>query len=121
MMSKEIYERLKEYENILKYALSMDYLRVTPDVFKVLAEIYKEYTGKALTKSQMNCNSCRIKAIKELGKGYYAYTPEEEKEEKEEEKKIQKMTTKAEPHTEKTSKVKKGRPRKIDIVDLAVK
>jgi hypothetical protein len=117
MMSKEIYERLKEYENILKYALSMDYLRVTPDVFKVLAEIYKDYTGKALTKSQMNCNSCRIKAIKELGKGYYAYTPEE----KPKPKKIQKLTVKSEPHTEKTSKYRKGRPRKIDVVDLAVK
>lgn len=101
MMSKEIYERLKEYENILKYAISMDYLRVTPDVFKVLAEIYKEYTGKALTKSQMNCNSCRIKAIKELGKGYYAYTPEEE----------------VEVVEEKPKTKKKGRPRKIDVVD----
>lgn len=117
MMSKEIYERLKEYENILKYALSMDYLRVTPDVFKVLAEIYKDYTGKALTKSQLNCNSCRIKAIKELGKGYYAYTPEEEKEVK----KIQKLTVKSEPHTEKTSKTRRGRPRKIEFIDLAAK
>lgn len=95
-MTKEIYERLKEYENILKYAISMDYLRVTPDVFKVLAEIYKDYTGKALTRAQLNCNSCRIKAIKELGKGYYAYTPEEET---------------------KPKKAKKGRPRKIDVVD----
>lgn len=99
-MTKEIYERLKEYENILKYAISMDYLRVTPDVFKVLAEIYKDYTGKALTKSQMNCNSCRIKAIKELGKGYYAYTPEEE----------------VEVVEEKPKTKKKGRPKKINIV-----
>lgn len=99
-MTKEIYERLKEYENILKYAISMDYLRVTPDVFKVLAEIYKDYTGKALTRSQMNCNSCRIKAIKELGKGYYAYTPEEE----------------VEVVEEKPKTKKKGRPKKINIV-----
>lgn len=99
-MTKEIYERLKEYENILKYAISMDYLRVTPDVFKVLAEIYKDYTGKALTRSQMNCNSCRIKAIKEIGKAYYAYTPEEE----------------VEVVEEKPKTKKKGRPKKINIV-----
>jgi hypothetical protein len=107
-MTKEIYERLKEYENILKYAISMDYLRVTPDVFKVLSDIYKEYTGKALTKSQLNCNSCRLKVIKELGKGYYAYVPEEEKEEK-----LEKLSTKA-----KTKSVKKGRPRKINIESI---
>lgn len=79
-MTKEIYTKLKEYENIMKYAVSMDYLRVTPDVFKKLADIYKEHTGKALTKMQMNCNSCRLKAIKELGKDYAAYVPEVETE-----------------------------------------
>ena len=101
-MTKEIYERLKEYENILKYAISMDYLRVTPDVFKVLSDIYKEYTGKALTKSQLNCNSCRLKVIKELGKGYYAYVPEEE----------------VEVVEEKPKTKKKGRPKKINIESI---
>lgn len=111
-MTKEIYERLKEYENILKYAISMDYLRVTPDVFKVLADIYKDYTGKALTRSQLNCNSCRIKAIKELGKGYYAYVPEVEDtvERKIDENKEVKTETK-----------KRGRPRKIDIESVETK
>ena len=101
-MTKEIYERLKEYENILKYAISMDYLRVTPDVFKVLSDIYKDYTGKALNRSQLNCNSCRLKVIKELGKGYYAYTPEEE----------------VEVVEEKPKTKKKGRPRKINIESI---
>lgn len=104
-MTKEIYERLKEYENILKYAISMDYLRVTPDVFKILADIYKDYTGKALTRSQLNCNSCRVKAIKELGKGYYAYVPE-----------VTSVEDAVETKTEvKTETKKRGRPRKIDI------
>lgn len=104
-MTKEIYERLKEYENILKYAISMDYLRVTPDVFKILADIYKDYTGKALTRSQLNCNSCRVKAIKELGKGYYAYVPE-----------VTSVEDTVETKTEvKTETKKRGRPRKIDI------
>ena len=112
-MTKEIYERLKEYENILKYAISMDYLRVTPDVFKVLADIYKDYTGKALTRSQLNCNSCRVKAIKELGKGYYAYVPEVVEVE------VQPVEDTVETKTEikevKTEKKKRGRPRKINI------
>ena len=105
-MTKELYEKLKQYEDIMKYAIKMDYLRVTPDVFQQLHKLYNELTGKTLSKSQLNCNSCRLRMLKEMGKEYYAYEPEvieienEESEVKE---------------TKKAKTVKRGRPRKIDL------
>lgn len=109
-MTKELYEKLKQYEDIMKYAIKMDYLRVTPDVFQQLHKLYNELTGKTLSKSQLNCNSCRLRMLKEMGKEYYAYEPEVievekvENEEKEEIKEVKKVKT-----------VKRGRPRKIDL------
>lgn len=98
MMDKQLYERAKEFENIFRNAIKMDFLRVTPDVMTVILEIHGEVFGKPLTKSQRQCNSCKLKAIKELGKLYF--------EEKDKE-------------VEETPKVKKrGRPRKIDLDEL---
>jgi hypothetical protein len=95
-MTKDIHDKLKEFEEIFKYAIKMDFLRITPDVFKAIMEIYKEHFGKTLNKTQMSCNSCKLKAIKELGKEYFAYVEEVVEEEK---------------HKTK----RRGRPKKIDI------
>lgn len=105
-MTKELYEKLKQYEDIMKYAIKMDYLRVTPDVFQQLHKLYNELTGKTLSKSQLNCNSCRLRMLKEMGKEYYAYEPEVIEVEKVESevKEVKKAKT-----------VKRGRPRKIDL------
>lgn len=105
-MTKELYEKLKPYEDIMKYAIKMDYLRVTPDVFQQLHKLYNELTGKTLSKSQLNCNSCRLRMLKEMGKEYYAYEPEVIEVEKVESevKEVKKAKT-----------VKRGRPRKIDL------
>ena len=107
-MTKELYEKLKQYEDIMKYAIKMDYLRVTPDVFQQLHKLYNELTGKTLSKSQLNCNSCRLRMLKEMGKEYYAYQPEvievEVEKEESEVKEVKKVKT-----------VKRGRPRKIDL------
>lgn len=105
-MTKELYEKLKQYEDIMKYAIKMDYLRVTPDVFQQLHKLYNELTGKTLSKSQLNCNSCRLRMLKEMGKEYYAYEPEviEVENEENEVKEVKKAKT-----------VKRGRPRKIDL------
>lgn len=105
-MTKELYEKLKQYEDIMKYAIKMDYLRVTPDVFQQLHKLYNELTGKTLSKSQLNCNSCRLRMLKEMGKEYYAYEPEVIEIESEVE---------VEKETKKAKTVKRGRPRKIDL------
>lgn len=103
-MNTELYNKAKEFENIFRYALKMDFLRVTPEVFDSIMKIYEEQFGKKLSKSQKQCNSCRLKAIKELGRVYFE---EQQKQKKEEEKK--------EEQKPKSEGKKRGRPRKLDV------
>lgn len=103
-MNTELYTKAKEFENIFRYALKMDFLRVTPEVFDSIMKIYEEHFGKKLSKSQKQCNSCRLKAIKELGRVYFE---EQQKQKKEEEKKKEQKP--------KSEGKKRGRPRKLDV------
>ena len=96
-MKKELYDKAKEFENIFKYALKMDFLRVTPEVFNEIMKIYEEHFQKKLSKSQKQCNTCRLKAIKEIGRVYF-----EEQEEQE-------------GQPPKSEGKKRGRPRKLDV------
>ena len=102
-MKKESYDKAKEFENIFKYALKMDFLRVTPEVFNEIMKIYEEHFQKKLSKSQKQCNTCRLKAIKEIGKVYF----EEQEKQKEQEKQ--------EEQPPKSEGKKRGRPRKLDV------
>ena len=102
-MKKELYDKAKEFENIFKYALKMDFLRVTPEVFNEIMKIYEEQFQKKLSKSQKQCNTCRLKAIKEIGKVYF----EEQEKQKEQEKQ--------EEQPPKSEGKKRGRPRKLDV------
>lgn len=102
-MKKELYDKAKEFENIFKYALKMDFLRVTPEVFNEIMKIYEEHFGKKLSKSQKQCNTCRLKAIKEIGRVYF------EEQEKQKEQKGQ------EEQPPKSEGKKRGRPRKLDV------
>ena len=99
-MKKELYDKAKEFENIFKYALKMDFLRVTPEVFNEIMKIYEEQFEKKLSKSQKQCNTCRLKAIKEIGRVYF----EEQEKLKEQEGQPPKIEGK-----------KRGRPRKLDV------
>ena len=74
-MTKEQYEKLKEYEGVLRNAVKNDYVHISGSEFSKIAEIYNEIFTP-LRKSQMNCNTCRLTALKRLGKEYFA---EEEK------------------------------------------
>ena len=111
-MKKELYDKAKEFENIFKYALKMDFLRVTPEVFNSIMEIYEEHFQKKLSKSQKQCNTCRLKAIKEIGKAYFE---EQEKQEKQKEQKGQEKQEKQEGQPPKSEGKKRGRPRKLDV------
>ena len=102
-MKKELYDKAKEFENIFKYAIKMDFLRVTPEVFNEIMKIYEEHVGKQLSKSQRQCNTCRLKAIKEIGRVYF----EEQEKEKEQEGQ--------EGQPPKSEGKKRGRPRKLDV------
>lgn len=108
-MNTELYNKAKEFENIFRYALKMDFLRVTPEVFDSIMKIYEEQFGKKLSKSQKQCNSCRLKAIKELGRVYFE---EQQKQKKEEEKKKEQQQEEQQP---KSKGKRRGRPRKLDV------
>lgn len=98
-MTREQVEKCKVYEQQFSWAVKTNFLRMNNTEFGAIAAIYKEVFGKELNKSQMTCNTCRLRAIKELGTDYFSsrdkYTLEDRKIEQE--------------------KPKRGRPRKIDL------
>lgn len=86
-MTKEQLEQLKKWDGALRNAVNLDYLRLTAAEFKEVYEIYKEVFNETLKKSQLNCNTCRLNALKKLGKAYL----------------------------EELNKPKRGRPKKINL------
>lgn len=103
MINKEIYTKLKDHEKVLKNAVNLDFVHLSSTEFKMFAEIYTEVFGVSLTRSQMNCNSCRLKALKDLGKEYFSVAKSYEILEKEEQEIVKQQTK------------KRGRPKKIDV------
>lgn len=87
-LKKEQYEKLKDYEKHLLSAYKNSFVHITAADFQKVAEIYAEVFGETLRKSQMNCNTCRLNALRKLGELYSNYTEtEKRKEEKKERKK----------------------------------
>lgn len=86
-MVKEQYEKLKEWENVLINAKEHNFIHLSSGEFAKIAEIYNEVFETAITKREMNCNMCRLKALKKLAEEYVTYK----------------------------NKRKGGRPRKIDL------
>lgn len=97
-MIKEIYNKLIKWDSTLYNAHRLNFVHLTNSEFVELKAIYEENYNKKLTKSQLNCNSCRVKIIKELAKDYLSTKEKELKEINEDE-----------------PKKKVGRPKKIDI------
>lgn len=91
-MKKELFETLSKYEKELNYAVKLNFMHLGNGDFNTLMEVYKELYGSTLNRSQMNCSTCRLSALKKLGKDYFN------------EKEIRKNA----------EKPKRGRPRKID-------
>lgn len=95
-LTKENYEKLKPYERHLVSAYKNSFVHMSGSDFQVVAGIYKDVYGESLTRSQMNCNSCRLSTLRKLGELYSKYT------EKETEKETEKKET------------KRGRPKKLE-------
>lgn len=74
-MTKIQHSTLEPLEHILSTAYKSDYARVSPSEWRVLSDVYKELFGVALTKSQENCSTCRLNAIKRIAREYYSYKP----------------------------------------------
>ena len=106
MMDRETYNKLKKFEDIFKHAIKMDFLRIGWETFDEIADIYEQYFNVKMNKSQRNCNTCRLKAVKQLGKAYFevalAYEKEAEQEAKQKQTKP-KRRKKALPKTKEVS------------------
>ena len=73
---KEDLNKLNKYESYFKTAINSDYCRALwKDDFDILTTIYKKWTGEEII-TNMNCNTCKLKFMKKLGKLYFKYKEE---------------------------------------------
>jgi hypothetical protein len=91
MIDKELMEKLSKWETVFSNAIKLNFIHLSPSEFGEIANLYKAVFGKTLTKSQMGCNSCRLRSLKELATEYFSNKEKE------------------------NNKPKRGRPKKIDI------
>lgn len=72
-MKNEQYFKLLPLEGQLRSAQQSNYARLSATEFAVFCGAYKEIFGKELTRSEQNCNVCRLKAIKAVAEEYFSY------------------------------------------------
>ena len=72
-MKNEQYFKLLPIERQLRSAIDSNYARLSATEFAVFCGAYKEIFGTELTRSEQNCNVCRLKALKKTGKEYFDY------------------------------------------------
>lgn len=99
-MTKEELEVLAEYESDFRMAIGSNFVRMDATRFNKIADLYAKHCGVELTKSQRNCSTCRLNALKTLGTEYFNWKKHYEE--------IKDEAPAEEPK-------KKGRPRKIDL------
>lgn len=100
-MTREQFEKCKDFEQQFRWAVNSNFLHMSNTEFNKIAALYLEVFGEALTRNQMTCNTCRLKAMVRLGNDYFATQQtiaEEDKKNRIEEK-----------------PKKSGRPKKIDL------
>lgn len=105
-MTQEQYEKLKKWEQPLRWAALSSFIHLNNAEFGEIANIYAEIYGEGLTTSQKGCNTCRLRAMKRLYNSVQEYLQQiasEQKEERTEEEKVEE------------TKKKPGRKKKIDI------
>lgn len=116
MIDKELMEKLSKWERIFNNAIKLNFIHLSASEFGEIAKLYKAVFGKTLTKSQMGCNSCRLRSLKELAREYFSNKERLEKEEKErlERERLERLEKEKQEIINKP-KPKRGRPKKIDI------
>lgn len=72
-MTKEDYESLLPFRDSIMKAYKQSFLRMSSGDFEKVAVIYDRVTGKPLTRSQKNCNTCRLNALRKLGEEMETY------------------------------------------------
>lgn len=97
-MTRELVKKCSAYEKAFNWAINSNFVRMSNAEFSAVAALYTEALGKGLSASQMTCNTCRLNAMKTLGKEYFKWKEfyaEEDKKDK--------------------AKKKVGRPPKINL------
>lgn len=72
-MKNEQYFKLLPLEGQLRSAQQSNYARLSAAEFAGFCQTYKEIFGKELTRSEQNCNVCRLKAIKAVAEEYFNF------------------------------------------------
>ncbi len=106
-MTREQFEKCKPYEQTFKWAIRSNFVHLSTSEFSEIAKLYKEILGVTMTKAQMTCGTCRLNALKALGKDFFDTMDILAKEQQE---------SPVEEETE-APKKKGGRPKKINIED----
>lgn len=110
-MTDEQFEILKKYEDKLRAAVNCSFMRLTHSEFSEIAAVYDQlYTP--LRVAQRNCNSCRLNAVKTIGRDYFKV-----RNEKAEAERIEREKAKEGKGDEIKKVSKAGRPKKIKLDD----
>lgn len=103
-MTREQVEQCRKFEQAFRWAKN-NFVHMSLTEFNEVARLYKDILGVGMTKSQMNCGTCRLNALKALGGDYFATIDRLAKEDRENEAKKE----------DETPKKKGGRPKKINV------
>lgn len=114
-MTDEQYKTLEKYENVFNAAINNNFLRVSHEDFTIIAAVYdKLFTP--LRPTQRNCNTCRLNALKSIGRAYFG--EKENRAKQQAEKTNNSEAVKTNTFGETIKKVfKGGRPKKINLED----
>lgn len=66
ILTKEIVEKLSEFEQNMRSAVGANFVNMRGSDFLRYARIYEEITGEKLTPGKLSCNTCRLAALKKL-------------------------------------------------------
>lgn len=69
-MTSEQIKKLSEWEGVFTRALKLNFLHLSQGEFNEIMEVYVDFFPP-LNRSQMNCGSCRLTAVKKLGELYF--------------------------------------------------
>lgn len=120
-MTNEQIVKCSQFDKEFKWATRSNFVHMSNREFSVIAALYKDVFGEALSKTQMTCNTCRLNAIKRLASAYYDAVQEQaelEKAKRLEENELKENKSKSPAPKKKgttTTQKKSGRPKKIDI------
>ena len=69
-MTEEQYKVLEKYDSVLNAAVKSNFLRLPSSEFNEIAAVYDQLFTP-LRQSQRNCNTCRLNALKTIGRVYF--------------------------------------------------